>query len=593
MAYFNHAFNKTFVVGSVAGAGVATSALAAGQLGLVNGNAWSTVAAAGGIPVIPEGALAYLVQGSFYTKDTIGNNPGHGGYKESVKSKGINPRFLTELWEGNCSVASKATAKLCLASDCAPCGKTQFLRIDVKGSPALRFLNHNAYAIADSGGICCVDGQEFLDPALVLGTMVEMAIGNGLAKSSIKHVAGDPLITPFVAEGDPDGVKTFTALAAAGVGTGYAVSATALATTAVSPGLGAGLTVKVDSITAAAVTYTLTAGGTGYTNGAQTNVATTSAGAGSGATVNYTGSGAAVTSPTLGNSGGSGYVVGEVLTVSGGGGNGKMTVASIAATGAIKSVTILNEGAGYVVGDDVTVIAGNSDAVLDVASVSAGSVEVTTTTAAGVVTTEYYSIAQAVGKAASGNYVPSTDPNGSTKVSACVTLQGAYVDTVFGNCSFDTRDHYNAEPVEIILSSLDETGNPCNDCGVASRTPGSMQQTQGEEVIRELIMSERYRQSPFNSGNADSSRIREIEMSDEILAAVDRTATYRAYYLKHSVPRFNNPTGVFDNDQYVYKVYIKCADAALKTSMDNVWESIHKWAEANYNIVPVQTNAYW
>ena len=180
-----------------------------------------------------------------------------------------------------------------------------------------------------------------------------------------------------------------------------------------------------------------------------------------------------------------------------------------------------------------------------------------------------------------------------TKVSACVTLQGAYVDTVFGNCSFDTRDHYNAEPVEIILSSLDETGNPCNDCGVASRTPGSMQQTQGEEVIRQLIMSERYRQSPYNQGNADSARFREIEMSDELLAAVDRTATYRSYYLKHSVPRFNNPSGVFDNDQYVYKVYIKCSDAALKTSMDNVWESIHKWAEANYNIVPVQTNAYW
>tara|TARA_R110001592_G_scaffold63838_1_gene195902 strand:- start:4440 stop:6224 length:1785 start_codon:yes stop_codon:yes gene_type:complete len=594
MAYFNHAFNKTFVVSSVAGANVATSALTAGQLGLVNGNAWSTVAAGGGIPVIPEGALAYLVQGSFYSKDTIGNNPGHGGYKESVKSKGINPRYLTELWEGNCSVASKATAKLCLASDCAPCGKTQFLRIDVKGSPALRFLNHNAYAIADSGGICCVDGQEFLDPALVLGTMVEMAIGNGLAKDNIKYAAGDPLITPFVAEGDPDGVKTFTAIAAGGAGTGYAVSASALATTAVSPGVGAGLTVQVTAIKAAVTTFGSLVGGTGYTGA--TGVATTVAPAGgSGATITTVtggGAGTPVTAATL-VAGGAGYSVGDVLTITGGGANATVTVTAIAATGAISAVTVLNEGAAYAVGDDVTVVGGNNDAVLDIASVSAGSVEVTSTSAAGVVTTEYYTVAQAVGKAASGNYVPSTDPNGADKVSACVTLQGAYVDTVFGNCSFDTRDHYNAEPVEIILSSLDETGNPCNDCGVASRTPGSMQQTQGEEVIRQLIMSERYRQSPYNQGNADSARFREIEMSDELLAAVDRTATYRSYYLKHSVPRFNNPSGVFDNDQYVYKVYIKCSDAALKTSMDNVWESIHKWAEANYNIVPVQTNAYW
>ena len=81
-----------------------------------------------------------------------------------------------------------------------------------------------------------------------------------------------------------------------------------------------------------------------------------------------------------------------------------------------------------------------------------------------------------------------------------------------------------------------------------------MQQTQGEEVIRELIMSERYRQSPYNQGNRDSARIREIELSDELLAAVDRTATYRGYYILHSVPRINNPTGVFDNDQYLYKI---------------------------------------
>jgi len=596
MAYFNHAFNKTFLATSVAGANVATSALTAGQFALVSEQgalgSWKSVLAAGAAPVLadlPLGTHGYLVQGSVYTKDTIGNNPGHGGYKESVKSKGINPRYITEMWKSSCSVASNATSKLCLASDCAPCGKTQFMRIDVKGSPALRFLNHNAYAIADSANICCVDGQEYLDAGLVIATMAEMAIGNGLPKSDPGYVAGDPLITPFVGEGDPDGAKTITAITAAGVGTGYSVGAAALETVAVRPSAGVGLTVVVTAITADALTYTLTAGGTGYSNGAQTNVATTSAGAGSGATVNYTGSGAAITNPTLGNSGGSGYVVGEVLTVAGGGGNGTITVASIGASGAIKAVTVADEGAGYAVGDDVTVQGGGANAVLDVASVSEGAVEITTTDAAGLVTTEYYSIAQAVGKAAAGNYVPSTDPNGATKISACVTFKGAYVDTEFGNCSFDTRDHYNAEPVEIIVSSLDETGNPCNDCGVASRTPGQMQQTQGERVIRELIMSERYRQSPYNQGNASSARIREIEMSDELLDSVSRSSTYLGYYFQHSVPRFNNPTGVFDNDQYQYKVYVKCDNAALITAMDNMFLSLSAWAGANFNPVPFST----
>ena len=592
MAYFNHAFNKTFLATSIAGADVATSALTTGQFALVSEqNAtgtkhWQSVLAAGAAPAVadlPKGTHGYLVQGSVYTKDTIGNNPGHGGYKESVKSKGINPRYITEMWRSNCSVASNATAKLCLAADCAPCGKTQFMRIDVKGSPALRFLNHNAYAIADSANICCVDGQEYLDAGLVIGTMAEMAIGNGLMKSNLKYVAGDPLITPFVGEGDPDGAKTLSAIAAGGVGSGYALG-TSLATVATTPSKGTGLTVQITAIAAAVATVGTIVGGSAYSTGTGVLTTATPAG-GTGCTLDITASGGAITAAVL-NAAGAGYSVGDVLAVAGGTG-GSVTVATIAATGAIKTVVVLDEGAGYAPADTVTVTqTGGSAGVLTVATVSEGAVEITLTTAAGVVTTEYYSIAQAVGKAASGNYVPSTDPNGTTKVSACVTFKGAYVDTEFGNCSFDTRDHYNAEPVEIIVSSLDETGNPCNDCGVATRTAGTMQQTQGERVIRELIMSERYRQSPYNQGNASSARIREIEMSDELLASVTRSSTYLGYYFKHSVPRFNNPSGVFDNDQYVYKIYVKCDDADLITAMNSFFETLSLWSADNFNPVP-------
>ena len=501
MAYFNHAFNKTFIADeTILVAGTASGALAKGNVGLVDGADWETVALPGGagVPAITAGSLAYVVQGSFYTKDTIGNNPGHGGYKESVKSKGINPRYITRLWSANCTSASQATASLSLASDCAPCGKTQFMRIDVKGSPALRFLNHNAYAIADSANVCCIDGQEYIDPTLILGVMAEMALG-------------DPLIKPFVAEGDINGVDAATLSA----GVGYSV-----------------------------------------TSGAASAATTVSPAGGSGAKVN-------------------------ILTVSG--------------TGAILTYSFANVGKGYAVGDVLTVVDSGSttDATLTITALTAGGIISNSTDAAGVITQSVYTIAEAQGKAASGNYVPSTDPNGAVKVSASVEFVGAYVDTTFGNCSFDTRDHYNAEPVEIILSQLDETGNPCNDCGVEARTPGSMQQTQGEEVIRELIMSERYRQSPYNQGNRDSARIREIEMSDELLAAVDRTATYKAYYVQHSVPRFNNPSGVFDNDQYVYKIYVKCSDAAAQAEALALLNALSAWATSTGNFVPVETNLYW
>ena len=496
MAYFNHAFNKTFIADStLATAGTATSALTAGQVALVSDATWASVALPGAPGI---GALGYVVQGSFYTKDTIGNNPGHGGYQESVKSKGINPRYITRLWQANCQTATQATASLSLGSACAPCGKTQFMRIDVKGSPALRFLNHNAYAIADSANVCCIDGQEYIDPTLILGVMAEMALS-------------DPLIKPFVAEGDLMGVETATLSG----GVGYSV-----------------------------------------TTGAASAATTVSPAGGSGAKIN-------------------------ILTVSG--------------TGVILTYSFASVGKGYAVGDVLTVVDSGSttDATLTITALTAGGVITNSTNAAGAVTQGVYTIAQAQGKATSGNYVPSTDPNGTVKVTATVEFVGAYVDTVFGNCSFDTRDHYNAEPVEIIVSELDETGNPCNDCGVATQTPGSMQQTQGEEVVRELIMSERYRQSPYNQGNKDSARFREIEMSDELLSSVDRSATYKGYYIQHSVPRFNNPSGVFDNDQYVYKVYVKCSDAAAQLEVEKLMDALAAWATANGNALAVEENAYW
>ena len=502
MAYFNNAFYKTFVASSTeAVAGVSTSLLTAGELGLVKDSDWTTMAIPGA--ALPANSHAYLVQGSFYTKDTIGNNPGHGGYKESVKSKGINPKYISRVWAADCLTAQQATASLALGAECTPCGTTQFMRMDVKGSPALRFLNHNAYAIGDSANICCIDGQEFLDPALVLATEAAQVVGNGLMKDDVGYQAGNPLITPFVAEADLNGVETAT----------------------LSGGVGYSVTTGVPSPSA-----------------------------GSGAKIN-------------------------ILTVSG--------------TGVILTFSYAGVGKGYGVGDVLTVVQAGSTtpATLTVTAISAGGVIVNVTDAANAVVQSVYTIAQAQGKAASGNYVASTTPNAAAAtVDAVVNFVGAYVSTKFGDCYFDTRDHFNAEPVEIIASILDETGDPCNDCGTAARTPGQMQATQGEAVIRDLILSERYRQSPYNQGNADSARIREIEMSDELLAAVDRTATYRAFYIQHVVPRFNNPSGVFDNDQYVYQIYVKCSDGAAITAVLALANQVVTLANAAGNNIALETD---
>ena len=124
MAYFNHAFCKSFVVSEVdATANTATSALAAGTMALVDSSDWQSIATANG--TLGNNGLLYLVQGSYLTNDSVGNNPGHGGYSESVKSKGINPKYITGLWKSACVNAAAPTAEVSIGKDCAPCGKTQ------------------------------------------------------------------------------------------------------------------------------------------------------------------------------------------------------------------------------------------------------------------------------------------------------------------------------------------------------------------------------------------------------------------------------------------------------------------------------------
>ncbi len=479
MAYFNHAFRKCYVISSVdAAGGTASSALTAGQFS-VAGQDWQSNAVAA--PVGAGDRHVYFVQGSYHTVDTIGNNPGHGGYSESIKSKGINPNYISALWRTADCAAQAATASLSLASDCVPCGSSIFLRMDVKGSPALRFLNHNAYAIGDSANVCCVDGQTHIDPALAL-------------EAAGAQLLADPILSPFARE------RQF--------GSGAAAIKSGAVVTKTGGGLDGLLTITVAGTT-----------GTGYVNGDLVSLVDAATGVDAVAEVTN--------------------AVAGVIQVAG------LTVVAagrlFTAASALTATTLTGSGAGA--------------AGLTVGTVSAN--------------VGSFSLAQVK----AGTYVASTDPV-TDGVSAVLHIEGAYVDTQFGNCSFDTRDHYEKEPVQIILSNLDETGEPCNDCGVASRTTGVMAQTSGETVLRDVLMSERYMQMPYNHGNPASARIREIEHSADILAAVDRSGRYIAYNLLHSVPRFNNPSGVFDNDQYLLTVYVLSTDTASQTDMNTLFTAL-------------------
>ena len=83
----------------------------------------------------------------------------------------------------------------------------------------------------------------------------------------------------------------------------------------------------------------------------------------------------------------------------------------------------------------------------------------------------------------------------------------------------------------------------------------------GEQVVRDLIMSESYLQNFFASNDL---RVREITQGYDMLTAVNRNALYTRYFLLHSVPRWNNPTSVFSTERYMIEIISTGQNATLE-----------------------------
>jgi hypothetical protein len=162
------------------------------------------------------------------------------------------------------------------------------------------------------------------------------------------------------------------------------------------------------------------------------------------------------------------------------------------------------------------------------------------------------------------NYVSAGHTDGEC---AGLILNGAYVDTRFGDCTFQVSDFYEKEPVKLYASEVDLNGDPCafTTLCVVTECAGLQVQGLGETVLRELTLSESYRQNFL----ATDFRIREITQGNQIVTAIDRSALYYRYVLIHNVPRFNNPTGVFDNDQYALTIFSTAAMSTFVTDITN------------------------
>jgi len=430
--YFPNAFRKSFLPASttLASSG-GTDALTAGQIGFFDAKSFQVVSA--------QAAPFILAEGSRFASDKIG--PVHGGYKESKKSKAINPKYVSRLIKVSGKAAQNHIIKV-EANACAglACDSTIRLRLDVKGSPALRFLNHQLYKTLDAYTGCCDASNSAIDhtvallkwadqinEALLLKDFVQAKVWKE-AHTGVGAALTSGSATIVVADGDR---LKFTAGDKV-VGTGIPAG-----TVVVSVGL---------------------------------------AGSGGGSTTNVVLSAAAI------------------------------------ATNASASVSIF-------------------DAVV------------------------------------SASYVPAT--SSLAAVNSHMDIIAAYVDTTFGNCTFTPTDKYDLEPLFIYASVVDESGEPCKvECISVSETQAPAQASGvGESVLRDLILDGRYLQNAYpDSSRVDSLRMREIE-ADPALAAVSRSGLYDQVLILHNVPRFNNPTSTFDNDQYLLVIHVPAGTAT--TSITN------------------------
>ena len=148
------------------------------------------------------------------------------------------------------------------------------------------------------------------------------------------------------------------------------------------------------------------------------------------------------------------------------------------------------------------------------------------------------------------NYV---SPGHTVDACAGLILNGAYVDTRFGDCTFQLTDFYEKEAVRLYASEVDYNGDPCTftTLCVVTECQGLQVQGLGETVVRDLTMSESYRQNFLST----DLRIREITQGNQIISSVDRSALYYRYMLQHNVPRNYNPSGTFDADQYMLEIF--------------------------------------
>jgi len=168
----------------------------------------------------------------------------------------------------------------------------------------------------------------------------------------------------------------------------------------------------------------------------------------------------------------------------------------------------------------------------------------------------------------------------------------AYIQTVFGTCTFSPTDHFEVEPIYVQGSLFTQDANPCAvNTTIDTSVPNMWVQIQaplqmrgiGQTVVRNMIEWGRYKQEDFpDSQWVGSLRMREIELYPW-LTAVNLAGIYDMLYLKYNVYRPYNDQQIHNNNEYALTMYFPTG--TVITAWTNLINSCLS-AAGNYIVSP-------
>lgn len=461
------------------------------QLAVINKKTKLTLDITGTPSDAPEFIIA---QGTTRASDSVAL---HGGYMESVKTNGINPKYVSAFYLSSPSdpvVDKIAIGQGTLADSCvAVCDTAYNLVLQLKGAPSMNTLNRNQYEVFQAHTGCCVEG-ETVDKALVFELwqqkISEHPIYSSFVNAQVRYVIEDAA---------NDFYTDVT------VGDVAFASATAKLDTVL----------DTQTITINGLVYTAVAGAaadaTEFSIDGDNDADATALAAAINADVR-TGTLDAVSAVASGDT---------VYLYS-----SEVGAAGNATTLAKSHTAITISGATFSGGGDIEVKPANW----------------------GTYTTNAVKYAQLI-------------------------VTGAYVDTVFGDCSFSPRDNFNIDPLRILASFKDMTDEACiTDCFPVTRLSTAKRGNgYAEEILRGYIQSKRYEQEDYS----EDPRLREafgFNPTDDIT----RSAKLYCYTIVHNIPVRVNGNSQMESQQFAYDIIVSSRNANFEAFINKYLENANQ-----------------